>query len=386
MPLDLAQAAAALEQNRPAEARPLLESATRANPRDAMAWALLARTLWTLRQPGHAEAARRAETADPANPNVQHALALYYAQSGSRKKAAQLEAGYARSAAADPAAASRAALLSFEAGERTEAIALGEIALRREDRAEVRAMLARAYEAAGRSDDAIAQWRQLVKLRPYSEETHGELGKSLLRLGRFTEATRFLEEARGSFDKSSQIELALGVAYYSLRRFDDAAGRFLRVIELEPGIEQPYVFLARMIDQIPARLPAFLACVTEWNQRETGNHYAPFVHAKALQASGEGPERLRPLLEEAIRRQPKFWESHFEYAQVLEQQGKLAEAGGEMKTAIALNPQQAAPHYRLARIYDRLGQPQLAARERAMHAKLLEAEKGRPGMTEPVAH
>lgn len=111
MPLDLAQAAAALEQNRPGEARPLLESATRANPRDAMAWALLARTLWTLRQPGHVEAARRAETADPANPNVQHALALYYAQSGNRKKAAQLEAGYARSAAADPAAASRAAQL-----------------------------------------------------------------------------------------------------------------------------------------------------------------------------------------------------------------------------------------------------------------------------------
>ena len=53
-------------------------------------------------------------------------------------------------------------------------------------------------EAAGRTDDAIAQWRQLVKLRPYSEETHGELGKSLLRAGRFTEATRFLEEARGS--------------------------------------------------------------------------------------------------------------------------------------------------------------------------------------------
>ncbi len=382
MPLDLAQAAAALEQNRPAEARPLLESATRANPRDAMAWALLARTLWTLRQPGHAEAARRAEAADPTNPNLQHALALYHAQSGNRKKAAQLEAGYARSAAADSSAASRAALLSFEAGDRAEAIALGEIALRREDRAEVRAMLARAYEAAGRNEDAVAQWRQLLKLRPYSEETHGELGKSLLRAGRFTEATEFLEQAARDFDKSPQIQLALGVAYYSLRRFDDAAGRFLRVIELDSSVEQPYVFMARMLDQIPARAPAFLARAAEWNRPDNTNHYAPFVLAKALQASGEGPERLRPLFEEAIRRQPKFWESHFEYGQILEQQGKLAEAASAMKTAIALNPRQAAPHYRLARLYDRLGQKPLAARERARHAELLEAEKGRPGMAE----
>ena len=387
MPLDLAQAAAALEQNRPAEARPLLESATRANPRDAMAWALLARTLWILRQPGHAEAARRAEMADPGNPNVQHALALYHAQAGNRKKAAQLEAGYARSATADTSAAARAALLSFEAGDRAEAIALGEIALRRENRAEVRAMLARAYEAAGRSDDAIAQWTKLVKLRPYSEETHGELGKSLLRAGRFTEATRFLEEARGSFDKSSQIELALGVAYYSLRRFDDAAGRFLRVIELEPAIEQPYVFLARMIDQTPGRVPDLLARAAEWNGRETANHFAPFVYAKTLQAAGggDGAERIEPLLRESIRRQPKFWESHFELAQVLEQRGNLAGAAAEFQAAITLNPKQAAPHYRLARVYERLGQKPQAARERAIHAQILEAEKGRPGMAEPVA-
>ena len=374
MPADISPAVAALAQDRPAEARPLLESATRSNPRDAMAWALLAQTYWRLKQPANAAAAaKRAELT--ADAKVQHALAIYYAQSGNRKKAAQLETMFARGPEADKAAASRAALLSWEAGDHAAAIEMGELALRREDRPETRELLARAYEKAGRQDDAIAQRREVVRLRPYSEEARVELGKLLLRAGRFTEASQFLEEARASFDKSPDIDLALGVALYSLRRFDDAASRFLRVIELAPDVEQPYIFLARMIEQVPGRVAELLPRAAEWNRRETGNHYAPFVYAKTLQAAGESAERVQPLFEESIRRQPRFWESHFEYAQVLEQRGNLAGAAGELRTAIALNAQQAAPHYRLARIYDRLGQRPQAARERAIHAQLLEKEK-----------
>lgn len=387
MPVDIAQAAAALAQERPAEARPLLESATRLNPRDAMAWALLAQTYWRLKQPGQAAAAAKRVDAT-ADPKAQHALAIYYAQSGNRKRAAQLETQFARSAEADKSAALRAAMLSIEAGDHAAAVEMGERALKSEDRPEIRELLARAYEPAGRIDDAIAQRREAVRRSPYSEDAHAELGKLLLRAGRFAEAALFLEQARDGFDKSPQIELALGVAFYSLRRFDEAAGRFLRVIELEPGIEQPYVFLARMIDQTPGRVPALLAVAAEWNGRETVNHYAPFVYAKALQAAGaggDGSDRIEPLLREAIRRQPKFWETHFELAQVLEQRGNLAGAAVGFQTAIALNPKQAAPHYRLARVYERLGQKPQAARERAIHAQILEAEKGRPGMAEPVA-
>lgn len=383
MPVDLTQAAAALEQNRPAEARPLLESATRTEPRNAMAWALLAQVYLRLGQaaPLVANAAQRAEAAAPQDPRVQHLLALVHAQSGNRKKAAELESRYARSGQADKSAASRAALLHWETGGRAEAIALGEVALRSEDRVEVHEMLARAYDSAGRSVDAIRSWREVVRLRSYSEDARAELGRALLRAGKFTEAAAVLEEAHRDFDKSPQLGLALGVAYYSLRRFEDAASRFLRVIELAPDVEQPYVFLVRMIDQIPGRVPEMLPRFSAWADAEKVNHYAPFVLAKALQVSGEDPKRIEELLRESIRRQPKFWESHFELAQILEQQpDQLAKSASEYKQAIASNSRQAAPHYRLARVYDRLGQKQLAAQERAIHAQLLAADKSRPGM------
>lgn len=376
MPVDLSQAAAALAQDRPAEARPLLESATRTNPRDGLAWALLAQTYLRLKQPANAAtAARRAQAAAPGDPKVQHALALYFAQAGERKRAAALETQFARSAEADKAAALRAGMLQMETGGVAAAIEMGELALKQEDRVETRELLARAYEAAGKLDDALTQRREVARLLPYSEEARAETGKLLLRAGRFSEAAAWLEQARTVFDKSPQIELALGVAFYSLRRFDDAAGRFLRVIDLDPEIEQPYVFLARMLDQVPERMPAITERAVAWERTEKNNHYAPFVLAKVKLASGEEPARVRPVLEEAIRRQPKFWESHFELGVLLEQQGQLAEAAAELKTAIALNAKQAAPHYRLARIYDRLGQKQNAARERELHAQLLAAGK-----------
>ena len=60
---------------------------------------------------------------------------------------------------------------------------------------------------------------------------------------------------RKNFDKSPQLELAAGVAYYGLRRFPEAIEAFLRTIRLDPGIEQPYVFLGRMLDQAEDKLP-----------------------------------------------------------------------------------------------------------------------------------
>ena len=52
----------------------------------------------------------------------------------------------------------------------------------------------------------------------------------------------------------AQLELALGVAYYDLRRFDEAADAFLRTIDADQETAQPYTFLRKILDQIPGRL------------------------------------------------------------------------------------------------------------------------------------
>jgi tetratricopeptide (TPR) repeat protein len=369
----ITQAQAAFEAGRMAEARVLLE----AQPASGVAAAWLARVYGQMKMPERAaEAARRAEQLAAGEAAVQHTLALYYAAAGKRALAAEWEGRYARSPQADAAAALRAAMLFGEVGEHPKAIAFGVEALRRGERPELRLLLARGYEATGKPEEAVAQYRALLALLPYDEPTHAAFGQALLRMGRFNEAAAFLAEARGKFDKSPQIELAYGVALYTLRRFPEAGAAFFRVIALAPEVPQPYIFLSRMIDQLPDRAEALRDAAAAWYRNEAKNGFAPFVYARALAAAGAPDNETKPLLLEAMRRDGKVWEFPFELGQVLERQRDWAGAAREYERAIALNPGVPEPHYRLARVYDRLQKPALAARERAMHQKLQGAPKG----------
>lgn len=365
----IGNAQAALDAGRLAEARVLLETL----PADARAQALLARVYWATKLPAKAAiAAKTAERLAPANPQVQHTLALYFAQSGQRKLAALWEGRFADSKEADPAAPLRAALLNAEVANWPDAIRFGTAALPKGDRPDLRLLLARAYEATAKPDQAVEHYKAALALLPYDEPTHAAFGQALLRMGRFNDASTFLADARTKFDKSPQIELAYGVALYTQRRFPEAGDRFLRVIDLAPEVPQPYIFLARMIDQLPEKVSEIKARAEAWLRIEPKNGFAPFVVARA----GATDAEAKPLLLEAIRRDPTVWEFPFELGQLLERARDWAGAAANYEKAITLNPTVPEPHYRLARAYDRLNQPAKAARERAAHQKLLAKPKG----------
>lgn len=369
----LADAQAAFDSGRFAEARIKLES----RPLSGPAAALLARIYLHLKLPQRAAAAaRQAEQLAPSNPSVQHSLALYFAVAQQRKLAALWEGRYAQSPDADSAAALRAALLFAEVADHPQAIAFGRQALAREDRPELRLLLARSYEATAKPDEAVAQYQALLLLLPYDEPTHAAFGQALLRLARFNDAATFLAEARQKFDKSPQLELAYGVALYTQRRFAEAATSLFRVIDLAPSVPQPYIFMARMIDQLPDRVPALRAAAETWLENEPTNGFAPFVVARARQASNADDNETKPLLLEAIRRDATVWEFPFELAQLLERQRDYPAAVRFYEKSIALNAAVPESHYRLARLYDRLQKPALAARERLVHQRLLAAPKG----------
>ncbi len=366
---DVAQTA--FEAGRVSEARAILETR-----RDARSQALLAQVYLQLKLPERASAAARlAESTGAALPEVQHQLALYYAQSGQRQRAAAWEGKFAQSPAADPIAPLRAAMLYAEVQQWPDAARFGYLALTKQDRPEVRRLLARVAEASNRPDEAIAQQRVLIAQLPYDEPAHAEFGQLLLRLGKFNDAALFLEEAHRKFDRSPSLELALGVAYYSQRRFDDAGTRFLRVIELDSTVPQAYIFLAKMIDQLPARLPEIRTRAEVWNRQETQNGFAPYVYARALQADGAPDRESKPLLVEAIRRDARIWEFSFELGQLLERERDFSGAARAYEASAAINDKIPEIHYRLARVYDRLGNAVKAEAERRRHRQLLGTPK-----------
>jgi len=298
---ELRRGLVALENNNLTEAKQSLEEASRLQPKSPKVWIALAQAYWRSKQAGPAQAAaKRAEVLAANDPVIQHALAIFYSETGSYAKAADL----------------------------------------------------------ARNDEGFAF----------------DLGQKILQRGDFAGAFSFFQAARGRFPNSAQIELAYGVAAYGQRRFADSIDSFLRVIRIDPSVEQPYVFLARLLDQAGGRLDQITAAYAAWERAAPGNCLPLCLHAKALSAGGGDPAEIEAELRQSIRLNGAYWESHFELGLLLAKSRRWEEAAAELARSIQLNPKHAAAHFQLARVYEKLGKPELARAERAEHERLTAAE------------
>jgi len=213
-----------------------------------------------------------------------------------------------------------------------------------------------------------------IRRSPFDEGLYFDLAQLFLKQQNFAAALETLDAGRKYFDKSAQLELAAGVAYYGLRRFPEAIDAFLRTIQLAPGVEQPYVFLGRMLDQAEGKLPAITTVLAAFAARAPESYLSNFLYGKCLVLAGD-PARAEALLRRSIALNDRFWESHFALGAVLEQRREFENATHEMQRAVELNPDDAASHYRLSRLYDRLGRTSEAQTQREAHARLLSVMK-----------
>jgi len=306
----------ALQRGDLASARTNLEAAGKLAPRDGRVWVALSQTYWRLHKDADAEdAAGKAVAFAPEDPVVLQSLSIYYSETNQTLKAAQAEAKYSAKVPENGDARERASELYFEAA------------------------------------------------RP------------LLDQQKFVEAVVILKEGVLRLPKSAQLELALGVADYGLRRFDDAADAFLRTIEITPETEQPYTFLGRILDQIPSRLPQVTERFAEYEAAHPASAAGYLLHAKALDAQSIEPEAALHLLEKSITMNPGDASAHFEMGTVLDRLQRFADAAEQFQRAAELAPSDAAAHYRLARDYDRIGKHEAAQAEREKHAQLIKAQE-----------
>ncbi len=298
----------ALQHGQLADARAAFEEASQADPKNAFVWASLAETYFRLKEPQKSSAAAHtAETLGAGNPVVAHALAMYYSETGDVAHAAQLEEQY-----------------------------------------------------------RAAQWEK-AKTDPH---TAFEYVQILLRREEFTRAADVTVAALHEHPNDAQLTLALGVTRYGQRRFEDAIVAFLRVIEIDPSIPQPYSFLGRMLDQAGSHLPQITSVYEQWVAKDPKNATAQLLLAKALLAADSRSARATTLLRSSIALDPNNWESHYQLGVLLENNREYPEAAAEFTRSIELDPKQAIPHYHLARVYDRLGQTDRAQAEREIHRRL----------------
>lgn len=221
-------------------------------------------------------------------------------------------------------------------------------------------------ETSGQTVQAISELQAAIRLKPDEESYRFALIELMLRHYDFKGAIQQSEGALKKFPKSAQLTLAAGVAYYGQDEAEPAIEKFLQTIALDPSVEQPYIFLGRVINRGRGHLPVLTQRFAEYQSRNPGSYLGYFLHAKALDAQFEEPELAENLLRKSILLSADEWETHYELAMLLEKRGALKEAEQEYRRTTELNPKEPSPHYRLCRVLARLGRTQEAQAEAAV--------------------
>jgi tetratricopeptide (TPR) repeat protein len=323
-----------LRQGDLAAARADLETASHQDSTNAYIWSALAEVYARTHQKELADAAAaNAEKNGAKNPVVEHALALYYSHVGDMADAARLEEQFASSPKGDAEAITRAAAWYLASGNDTKALTL----------------------ARKVSQDSAATF---------------ELAQLFLRAQQFSDAAELLTDGLRNHPNDAQLTLALGVARYGQRRFEEAITIFLSVIRIDPTVPQSYLFLSRMLDQAGPHLAEIVAATRKWETVTPENAAAKLALAKALLTQDPGSSEAEPLLRRSLQLDANNWDAHYQLGLLLEKSHQYEAAAKEFQQAISLDKTQPEPHYRLARVYDRLDKHDEAEAERAIHQQL----------------
>jgi tetratricopeptide (TPR) repeat protein len=375
------EAGAALAAGDLAAAQASLESLTAADPANARAWMLLAQTYARRKNTAAAlTAASRSESHGARDPDVLHGLVFLFTDlQPDLNRAAELAARYAELQPADKTAWRRAAAIYLAVHQYDRAIETGAHGLPVDDSRELHTVLGQAYQGKHDWERAAEHLAAAVRLAPYDENADFLLIQMYLERQDFAAASEAIARARQVFARSPQIELAAGVCDYGMRRFPAAVDQFLKTIALAPDVPQPYLFLGRMLNQAGDRLPEIVGRFREFSARHPDDADASLLYAKALIA-GLAPEGFPPeaqqamqLIEQARALDGNRAETHYQLGCLLERKRDYAAAAAELERSVALDSRQPGAHFHLARVYDKLGRKQDAARERAEHQRLSEA-------------
>jgi tetratricopeptide (TPR) repeat protein len=263
------------------------------------------------------------------------------------------------------------------AGNAQAAVDLLDHAIEKQPNSELCDLLASLEEDAGLYLQAVHHYQQAVELDPAKEQYYFDLGAEYLLHLTFDAAIDTFRHGLQKFPASARLYVGRGLAQIALRQYADAADAFLSALEANPA--SPDAFLAW--NDVPQ-----FAVADEWAkiqprlqrlaERYPDNWQVAFCYGAALlhQAIGSdrdtGLDEAQPLLEKAVRLNPRVAVAHLELGNLYAQRKQDNNAIASFREAIRLDPNSEMPHYKLAQIYRDLNQLARAEQELLLYQRL----------------
>jgi tetratricopeptide (TPR) repeat protein len=218
-----------------------------------------------------------------------------------------------------------------------------------------------AYEQRGENLAAVKAYQRAVALAPEVEQHHLGLGLELLRHQTFEAAVAVFETTVRDFPASERARVGLGICYYLAGRSDDAVRALLAAA---PASELAASYLGQI--ELERADPPDDAAV-----KRVCSFSAPHLDALCgglLLRTGD-VETAAVRLRRAARDAPDDPVARCQYGKALDESQQFEQARLEMEACVKLDPSSPLSHYRLARIYHRLGFPDRAKEQERLRAE-----------------
>ena len=361
------------------KAEPVLQRAVRAAPNFAAARIELAICLARLHRYNEAAAA-----IDPvAPPEAVPQLLLYRRLKASiasgkgddSAAAAEMEQALAL-APGDKDLGHATAVAQFRAGRLDQALASAEKSKAIQDTAAIENLIGDIQERRGDSLAAVHSYQTAVTLAPDYEEYRLSLALELLRHHTFEPAILVLEQGVKQFPASLRMTVALALGYFLVNRDSDATATLLGAMRLESGRTFVADYLGDLlIDQgdTPAAGVVTEVCGDADAHPDSATTQAVcgglLLRVQADRA--DGAQYAEPLarLRKAVQLAADNATARCQLGKALELDQQWKDARHHMEECVRLRPDSTEWHYRLSRIYLRLGLRDLAKEQDRLRAE-----------------
>ena len=246
---------------------------------------------------------------------------------------------------------------------------------KRKDTAELHDLLGEVEEKDGQFVAAANEFEIAAHMEP-SENNIFDWGSELLIHQTLEPAIEVFRHGAERYPDSPRMAIGLGMAYYSLGKYDDAVKSLLRAADLNPNDPRGYPFLSWAYDSSPSQAEEVIERFRRFAELQPQNGRAVYYYAMSLWKGKRAQDpsldlsQIEVLLKKAVALDPGLAEAHLQLANLYSDQRKYAESVPEYLRARELNPDLADVHYRLAQAYVRVGEKDLAQEEFKVYQQL----------------
>lgn len=210
--------------------------------------------------------------------------------------------------------------------------------------------------AAGRYQQAVADYQHAIRFSPNLARAYVELGSANCELARYDEAEKAFKQAI-SLEDESCASCGLGVIYWKTGRYLDAEKAFKRATELNPNDVCAYSWSARMYYDLGRYEEAVGRFQQEIKLSPNVNGY--LFLGNAYTYAGK-PDEAVNAYRQAIQLNPDEVMAYTQLGVAYEYLKRYGEAIQAYQLALRLMPNEVKAHYGLARAYLAIGDKKAA--------------------------